>query len=175
VHYSLLQCWLAGWLAPLALALALALLLQGWLPTPSPTACRAICPEGRPCLSRLVVSVSLCLSVCPWFDECRRRRLYMPAVSLLPLTSRAVVRPLCYALCSRQLVLLLQLDNSVSSIPHTYTCTLLHPYYTRPKSCALLPSTAPTSTWSSRYTTITTYNREAMFSNCAHGRPTVPC
>ena len=158
----------------------MALALQGWLAgslasTPSPTACRAICPEGRPCLSRLVVSLSLCLSVCPWFDECCRRRLYMPAVSLLPLTSRAVVRPLCYALCYRQLVLLLQPDNSVSSIPHTFTCTLQQLYCTRPKPCALLPSTDQPLPWPARYTTTTTYNREAMFSDCAHGRPTVPC
>jgi hypothetical protein len=173
VHYSLLQCWLAGWLLWLWLWLWRCCSRAGF-PHPRPRPAAPSVPRG---VRVYLVSscLSLCLSVCPWFDECRRRRLYMPAVSLLPLTSRAVVRPLCYALCSRQLVLLLQLDNSVSSTPHTYTCTLLHPYYTRPKSCALLPSTAPTSTWSSRYTTITTYNREAMFSNCAHGRPTVPC
>lgn len=68
------------------------------LATPTPTACRAICSEGRsPCLSRL----ASCLSrpVCPWFALCRR--LCMPAVSHCSV-SRAVVRPLCYASCYRQ-------------------------------------------------------------------------
>ena len=70
------------------------------------------------------MSISSCLSVCPCFDERVPPPLY--ARGLTASTPRAVARPLCYALCYRQLVARLQLDLPVSSpIPHTYTRSLL--------------------------------------------------
>ena len=164
-------CWLAaaGWLWLwfwLCCAASPTRPLPHPLTTPTPTACRAICPEEAS------VSISS-QAVRPWFDVCCRRRLYMPAVSLplLPALQSALCATPCVAAS------LLRPCNSTCRLPPHYLTPYIHPLSViiptcpRPTSCALLPSTAPPSPWPARYTS----NREAMFTTCAHGRPTVPC
>lgn len=150
----------------------LALALPHSLPPPTPTACRANSPEASVSISTppppsscahqpvcvsvpgLTCAASLCpQSHCLPFPRCS------PPFVLRRVLPRALVaaatRPVCF----------------LDPIPTVHTPT---PSTVARTSCALLPSTAPPSPWPARYTPNTS-NCEAMSSNCAHGRSTVPC
>lgn len=174
----LARCLLAGWLAGWLLApLALALLFRAGtgtgasptrprphpLPLPLPRPAAPSVPRRRPCLSRrvclsLLRRASAAASTCPQ-SHC----LYFPRCSP-PFVLRLVLPPAACPTATRPVCFL-------PNTPYIHPLPIIIPTYTRPTSCALLSSTAPPPPWPARYTS----NREAMFTTCAHGRPTVPC
>ena len=143
------------------------------LPLPLPRPAAPSVPRGgvRVYLVSSVRTLSLVYLVPPPLYARSLTLLYFPRCSppfVLRLVLRLVLPP---ATCSCNSTTLFP----QSPIPYIHTCILLYYTYTHLKPCALLPSTDQPLPWPARYTTTTTYNREAMFSDCAHGRPTVPC